>query len=160
MMRVWASQHAVFAKWFCLPDCLRPANMKAGIATTLTSIPTIMPSPLDNYLRAYRKKSGLTQKELAFLVGRDVASIHRHEQKHGLPTLRTALAYCLILGVPIDKLFAGIHRRVGIKLTRRIAQLRADVLPQGRGDLVKRLTETRLRWLGEKRRVRNRQAIE
>jgi DNA-binding XRE family transcriptional regulator len=119
-----------------------------------------MPSPLDNYLRAHRRKSGLTQKELAFLVGRDVASIHRHEQKHGLPTLRTALAYCLILGVPIDKLFAGIQRGVGVKLTRRIAQLRADVSHQGRTDLVKRLAETRLRWLDEQRRVRNRKAIE
>ena len=37
---------------------------------------------LENYLRTYRKRSGLTQREVAFLVGcRNGAQVSRYERR-------------------------------------------------------------------------------
>ena len=48
---------------------------------------------LENYVRTYRKRSGLTQREVAFLVGcRNGAQVSRYEKRRRLPPLRTALA--------------------------------------------------------------------
>src|SRR5437879_2031593 len=56
---------------------------------------------LENYLRTYRKRSGLTQREVAFLVGcRNGAQVSRYEKRRRLPPLRTALACEAAFGVP------------------------------------------------------------
>ena len=80
-----------------------------------------MPQPkLDNYLRTYRKRAGLTQREVAFLLGcRNAAQVSRYEKRHRLPTLRTALACRAILGVPLETLFAGINEKVDRETTAR-----------------------------------------
>src|SRR2546429_9576493 len=63
---------------------------------------------LENYLRTYRKRSGLTQREVAFLVGcRNGAQVSRYEKRRRLPPLRTALACEAAFGVPVAELFAG-----------------------------------------------------
>jgi transcriptional regulator with XRE-family HTH domain len=49
---------------------------------------------LENYLKTYGWKSGLTQREVAFLLGwKNGAQLSRYEKRHTLPPLRTALAY-------------------------------------------------------------------
>src|SRR3989442_14407584 len=65
---------------------------------------------LENYLRTYRKRSGLTQREVAFLVGcRNGAQVSRYEKRRRLPPLRTALACEAAFGVPVSELFAGLR---------------------------------------------------
>ena len=81
---------------------------------------------LDNYLRTYRKRAGLSQDEVAFLLGsRSGAKVSRYELFRRLPTLETALALEAIFGVPVRELFAGLHERG----TRAVAS-RARVLLQ------------------------------
>jgi transcriptional regulator with XRE-family HTH domain len=84
---------------------------------------------LSNYLKAERKRTGLSQKEVAFLLGcTSGAKVSRYERFHREPTLRTALAYEALFHVPVAELFAGIaeetqrdtHRRAR-RLTRRLA---------------------------------------
>src|SRR5882757_9428464 len=85
-------------------------------------------SSINNYLRTYRKRSGLTQSEVAFLLGcKDAGQVSRYERRHRLPTLRTALACASILRVPLETLFAGVQREVDREAARRVAKLRLDL---------------------------------
>jgi DNA-binding XRE family transcriptional regulator len=75
---------------------------------------------LDNYLRTYRKHSGLSQDEIAYILGaRDGTQISRHEHFCRIPNLETALAYEAIYGIPVRELFAGVYERVERAAARR-----------------------------------------
>jgi DNA-binding XRE family transcriptional regulator len=59
-----------------------------------SSTTNVKPQRLENYLRSYRKKSGLTQREVAFLLGwDDGAQISRYEKRERRPPIETALAF-------------------------------------------------------------------
>ena len=65
--------------------------------------------PLDSYIRMYRKQTGLTHDEIAFLCGAMCgSSVARHETGERLPVLRTALMYEFILGATISELYEGL----------------------------------------------------
>ncbi len=92
-----------------------------------------MSSKLDNYLRAFRKRSGLSQREVAFLLGcRNGTQVSRYEQRHRLPTLRRALAFCSILRAPVHELFAGIQETVDRETAGRIKKLREGFMNKQR----------------------------
>jgi|SRR5208282_6153175 len=104
-------------------------------------------SSIDNYLRTYRKRSGLTQSEVAFLLGcKDAGQVSRYERHHRLPTLHTALACASILRVPLTTLFAGIQEQVNRETARRIARLRLDLENKHILGRHSKRTKT-LRWL-------------
>src|SRR5882724_13255197 len=83
---------------------------------------------LENYLRTYRRKSGLTQREVAFLLGRkDGAQLSRYEKRRRLPPLRAALALEVIFKVPLAELFAGVREGVDQEIGERIDKLHSDL---------------------------------
>ena len=83
---------------------------------------------LENYLRTYRKRSGLTQREVAFLVGcRNGAQVSRYEKRRRLPPLRTALACEAAFGVPVSVLFAGLREVAGQVVGERLAALKSKL---------------------------------
>src|SRR6266852_154317 len=98
------------------------------------------PHRLENYLRSYRKQSGLTQDEVGFLLGRrNGAQVSRYEKRHRLPPLETALACEAIFGVPVSELFAGVRQAVGRDILKRRLELRARLhtkTPRASGALV------------------------
>jgi DNA-binding XRE family transcriptional regulator len=64
---------------------------------------------LPNYLRAYRKRCGFSQEELAYAVQLSGKSEWCElERFHREPSFRTASACGYAFGVPIAKLFPGI----------------------------------------------------
>ena len=66
---------------------------------------------LENYLRKYRRRAGLTQDELAFLLGcKSGAKVSRYERFARTPNLQTALAYEVVFGAPARELLAGAAR--------------------------------------------------
>lgn len=68
---------------------------------------------LDCYLKPYRRRWGLTQKELAVLLGfQNGAVVSRLERVLRHPTLETAYAVEIILGTPPAELFPGLYERV------------------------------------------------
>ena len=107
---------------------------------------------LENYLRTYRKRSGLSQREVAFLVGcRNGAQVSRYEKRRRLPPLRTALACEAAFGVPVSVLFAGLREVAGQAVGERLLALKSklETTPaQGRDA---RLAAQKLRWLVERR---------
>ena len=72
-----------------------------------------MVTNLDCYLKPYRRRWGLTQKELAILLGFQTgAVVSRLERVLRHPTLETAYAVEIILGTPPAELFPGLYGRV------------------------------------------------
>jgi transcriptional regulator with XRE-family HTH domain len=89
------------------------------------------PLKLDNYLRTYRRRSGLTQQDVAFLIGSESGTqISRYEKRRRLPTLRTALALQCIYGVPVAELFAGIFQSVDAEMQARTRKLATKLKPK------------------------------
>ena len=91
-----------------------------------------MPRPkLDNYLRAYRKRSGLSQDEVAYLLGSSSGTkVSRFERYARRPSLDVALSYEAIFrvfGIPARELFAGRYQRVERSIMTRAARLQARV---------------------------------
>jgi transcriptional regulator with XRE-family HTH domain len=75
---------------------------------------------LQNYLRAYRKQYGLSQKEVAFLLGvKASVKVSQYEMFQRVPSLETALALQAIFGVPVAELFAGIYEKVEKEISNR-----------------------------------------
>ncbi len=84
-----------------------------------------------NHLRRYRKRGALTQEEIAFLLGtRCGTKVSRYERSARPPSLRTALAYQAIFGVPVDELFAGEFQEAVTAVQGRAKQLSRKLEPQ------------------------------
>jgi transcriptional regulator with XRE-family HTH domain len=85
-------------------------------------------SRLTHTLRIYRKRSGLSQREVSFLLGtKHKAKVSRYENGHRLPPLLTALAYATIFDVPLPKLFPILQRKVKKEIAERIIELQAKL---------------------------------
>lgn len=97
-------------------------------SSTLKTYP-FMSHKLENYLRTHRKRAGLSQDDVAFLLGTESESkVSRYERFARQPNLETALAFKAIFGVPIQELFAGLYQKVeqttqkrALLLTKRLS---------------------------------------
>lgn len=79
---------------------------------------------LSNYLRTFRKRSALSQKEVAYLLGAESgAKVCRYERFTREPGLETALAYEAIFGEPVSSLFPGPFETIKAKVVERAEHL-------------------------------------
>jgi Predicted transcriptional regulators len=79
-----------------------------------------MPQKLQNYLRTYRKRSSLSQDEVAFLLGcQSGTKVSRYERSARKPSLETILAFVVVFGTPGRELFAGVFQKVEKKIFNR-----------------------------------------
>ena len=84
-----------------------------------------MSSPqLPNYLRANRKRLGLSQDEVAFLLGtQSGAKVCRYERFVREPSLATALAFEAIFKRPASELFGGLYQEIEKQVAERAKAL-------------------------------------
>lgn len=69
--------------------------------------------PLNNYIEMHRQRVGLSQADLACLISvENGSSISRYEQGLRFPNLESLLALEIVLGQPIQEIYAGIADRV------------------------------------------------
>ena len=104
---------------------------------------------LANYLRAYRKRTGLSQGEVAFLLGcKNGNQVSRYERRKHMPPLRTALAFQAALGTPLSELYAGTYESVSKQVAVRAQSLSVELQTRNpeRG---KSLILYKLQWLAE-----------
>ena len=80
---------------------------------------------LKNYLRMCRKRIGLSQEEVAYLLGSDnsATQVLNYEKSQHLPCLKTLLAFEAIFGVPANELFAGVLQQVEKEIKPRVQLL-------------------------------------
>jgi DNA-binding XRE family transcriptional regulator len=93
-------------------------------------------APLPNYIRSNRKRAGLTQREVAFILGaKSSAAVSRHERSKQMPDLPTVLAYEMLFRTPVRSIFSGTQKQMRMKLLRRIRLLirKLAAMPHRRG---------------------------
>ena len=79
-----------------------------------------------NYLRTHRRRSGLSQVEVAFLLGLKSGQIvSRYERLDRTPSLETALACQVLFGALPHELYPGLYAKVENITRRRIHALLA-----------------------------------
>lgn len=93
-------------------------------------------SKLSHYLRSERRRAGLSQKDVAALMGlRSVAQISRYEQFRRWPPLKVALTYEAIFGKPVAQIFEGtyvnVQKAVRVR-ARRLLHVAQSVASRGR----------------------------
>jgi hypothetical protein len=75
---------------------------------------------LPNYIRYHRKRLGLSQGDVDFLLGwNGSAQTSRYEHFCRIPTLRTALALSHIFQVSIHELFSGEKEEMEEAVSKR-----------------------------------------
>jgi DNA-binding XRE family transcriptional regulator len=80
--------------------------------------------PLPNHLLKHRKRSALSQAEVAYLLGaKGGAKICRYEKFLRHPNLETALAYLAIFRCHISELFPGLVQRAQAVVRARAKRL-------------------------------------
>lgn len=85
-----------------------------------------MPSKLIHYLRNERRETGLTQADIAALLGAPWKSkVSRYERQEALPPLETALGYEAVMRKPVSQLFAGMYAGVAQRVRERARDLLA-----------------------------------
>ena len=84
-----------------------------------------------HYFRTHRRALGLSQGQLAYLLGyRDIKSISRIERNHQLPHLSGAIGSSVIFRDSVERLYPCLYQEVEdivvIRIHRLLAVLRAD----------------------------------
>lgn len=84
-----------------------------------------MPSQhLSNHVRKFRKRSALSQRDVAFLLGAKCASkICRYERFVREPGFATAVACEAIFRRPVSELFPGVYHKIAAGVRTRAKTL-------------------------------------
>jgi DNA-binding XRE family transcriptional regulator len=89
--------------------------------------------PLSTYLKMYRKRTGFTHDDVAFLLGgMSGTTVSRHERSHRLPILKTALMYEFIFDATVRELYEGVFREVQLRVRERARGLCSSLERQPR----------------------------
>jgi transcriptional regulator with XRE-family HTH domain len=101
----------------------------------------------ENLLRTYRKRSGLSQREIARLLGCETeGQVSRYERRRCLPGIETALACQAVFGAPVSELLTGRYESITTEVKRRAQELAIEFqTTPGKRD--KRLITQKLQWL-------------
>ena len=98
------------------------------------------------YLRTVRRRSGLTQREFAFLLGlKHGATVSRMERSKRAPSLVWARASVLVFGTRARELFPGIFSEIHEAVLRRAYELYEEL--QGNPSKATRAKLDFLEWV-------------
>src|SRR5207248_4184473 len=88
-----------------------------------------------NYLKAHRKKSGLSQRNVGNLLGhKGPGQISRHERATSIPSLAAALAYELIFREPVAAIFAGMRDAIARDVEEKLKKAGVALENRDAGD--------------------------
>lgn len=87
-----------------------------------------MSERLGNYIAALRKQAGLSQLQLAKLIGyRDRSAVSSHERLRKVPPLLIAIAYSVVFRKPVSQVFAGMADAVEHAIEAEIAKFEQEL---------------------------------
>jgi len=106
---------------------------------------------LGNYLRMHRKKTGLSQRDLAILVGyKDQWQISRHERSGTTPSLVIALAYQVVFRIPVSEIFTEVHARATRTVEENLKAFESALKSSAGKGRAGRITTQKVQWLAER----------
>jgi transcriptional regulator with XRE-family HTH domain len=85
-----------------------------------------MTRKLPHYLRTERRRHGLTQADVAALLGGPWRSRVSLYERGALPPVQVALAYEAIFGRPVADLLGGVYDETAAMVRERARQMLAD----------------------------------
>lgn len=107
-----------------------------------------MTQRLPNYVRTFRKKAGLSQRELGLILGyRDEGEVSRHEHFKAVPPLELALRYEALFHVPVSTIFAGLYNAAARDTERRMNRLETTLKVPNPDRKRERKVRRKLEWL-------------
>jgi len=102
-------------------------------------------------LRSLRRRAGLSQSDLAELLGYlRKGDISKHERGAITPSLLVAFSYEVIFHVPASELFPGIYKTVERRLEERLLQIEQELHQSSAKGRKAHSTARRLEWLGSR----------
>jgi DNA-binding XRE family transcriptional regulator len=108
--------------------------------------------PLANYLRAHRRKTGITQHELAQFLGYGThGAVSRHERLEAVPSLLVALSYQVLYRIPVSEIFVGLTETVEFQIEEQLAEFENHLGEQSARGNRAALIARKLEWLNERR---------
>jgi transcriptional regulator with XRE-family HTH domain len=113
---------------------------------------------LVNYVRARRKRAGLSQRELALILGyRNEGVISRHELFRSIPPLLIGLGYEVVFQASVSDLFPGLRETVEDAIEGSLSEFEDALLKQKERATGGQLPVLRrkLEWLNERREVQS-----
>jgi DNA-binding XRE family transcriptional regulator len=97
----------------------------ANISAKVENIPHMKNEVVGNYIRAHRRRCGLSQRQLGKLIGyEDGCAVGRHERSNTVPPLLVALAYEAVFGIPVAQLFWGFKSAVAQSVAHNMQELK------------------------------------
>jgi transcriptional regulator with XRE-family HTH domain len=107
---------------------------------------------LANYLRSHRMRSGLTQRELADLMGLIAHhQVSQHERSFAIPSFLAALSYEAVFRVPAAELFPGSFQTISRNIEERLAEMERRLESSTPTGHAAQITARKLEWLCERR---------
>ena len=107
---------------------------------------------LESYLRSHRLRSGMSQRELAELVGLIARhQISTHERSVAIPSLLVALSYEAIFRVPLTELFPGLYGAIQPNIEERLAEMERTLQNSTAKGRKARIVARELEWLWERK---------
>jgi DNA-binding XRE family transcriptional regulator len=107
---------------------------------------------MPSHLRTHRRKTGLSQRDLASIVGLITElQISRHERAHTLPLFLTAISYEVVFQVSIAELFPGIYETVRHNIEKRLDEIEEKLHQSTLKGRQVSITARKLEWLWARR---------
>jgi DNA-binding XRE family transcriptional regulator len=111
-----------------------------------------MTPQMANRVRVHRRKSGLSQSELAAILGTlGPVGISRHEQSATLPKILVAAGYEIVFRVPIADLFPGVYETLRLDIEARLLTFEEELHKSTAKGREATLIARKLEWLWERR---------
>jgi transcriptional regulator with XRE-family HTH domain len=109
-------------------------------------------SSVGTYLRFLRRKSGLSQRELAQILGSLTATqVSRHERSVSPPTLIAALGYEVVFRRPVSEIFPGLYHTIEAGVIERLESLEDELGKSTTKGRAAAPVARRLEWLNERK---------
>jgi DNA-binding XRE family transcriptional regulator len=122
-------------------------RLSGKVGKTLAKSENMAKEVVGNYIRAHRMRRGLSQRELAILVGYgDGHAVGKHERSNAVPPLLIALAYEVVFEIPVAQLFVGFRSAVAESVERNVRELKADLENQSGK---RRSVPEKMQWLSK-----------
>jgi transcriptional regulator with XRE-family HTH domain len=106
---------------------------------------------LATYLRSHRKRSGLSQNELAALLGYPGAGeVSRHERSNCVPPFLSALGYEAVFKVSASQIFPGMYESIVAAVETRLKELETKLLDSKAPGRRRARIARKLEWMWER----------